>query len=86
MYSNGDKFDGHFSMGQIEGRGKLTCVNGVKYDGEWKHSQVSQILFHKSSFNMRMSVSAMERAGCVLQQRECMRESSSTIRFMVKAQ
>ena len=40
MYSNGDKFDGHFSMGQIEGRGKLMCTNGVMYDGEWKHSQV----------------------------------------------
>lgn len=40
IYSNGDKFEGHFSMGQIEGKGKLTCVNGVMYDGDWKHSQV----------------------------------------------
>jgi hypothetical protein len=30
-------------MGQIEGKGKLICLNGVLYDGEWKHSQVSML-------------------------------------------
>ena len=40
-------------MGQIEGRGKLTCVNGVMFDGEWKHSQVgyTAITIFKDSVN-----------------------------------
>ena len=40
-YSNGDVFEGQFVNGHIEGHGKLQCVNGVEYIGEWKHSHVS---------------------------------------------
>ncbi len=40
LYANGDTFDGHFTVGHIEGRGVLKCQNGVEYNGEWKHSQV----------------------------------------------
>ena len=46
IYANGDKFEGHFSSGQIEEKGKLTCVNGAMYDGEWKHSQVMSYSTH----------------------------------------
>lgn len=45
VYSNGDTFDGLFRDGQIEGEGTLKCANGVEYNGDWKHSQVSFFLF-----------------------------------------
>ena len=36
MYPNGDIYDGYFTDGIREGRGKYFYVNGDKYDGEWK--------------------------------------------------
>lgn len=73
-------------MGQIEGKGKLMCVNGVMYDGEWKHSQVhtdgQQSILHY----FEVFISVMERESCVLQQRGSMKESFNTIRFMGRAQ
>ena len=46
VYSNGDFFEGHFSNGQIDGEGRLTCRNGLEYIGEWRHSQVLMIIMY----------------------------------------
>ena len=40
-FSNEDLFEGTFVNGTIEGQGKLTCANGLVYDGKWERSLVS---------------------------------------------
>ena len=42
-YANKDRFQGTFKFGQIQGKGKLTCANGLMYDGEWLNSQVEWV-------------------------------------------
>ena len=39
VYPAGEKYEGEFVTGQIEGKGKLTKRNGAYYEGEWKASQ-----------------------------------------------
>ena len=40
-FSNEDRFEGTFVNGTIEGDGKLTCANGLVYEGKWESSLVS---------------------------------------------
>ena len=39
-FKNGDKFKGEFHHNEIQGIGELTCVSGLMYQGEWRHSKV----------------------------------------------
>ena len=36
---NGDKYEGEFKNGQIDGFGKIIYPNGDNYKGEWKYDQ-----------------------------------------------
>ena len=36
VYSNGDKYVGHFKNGKIDGKGTLTSHDGIKNVGEFK--------------------------------------------------
>ena len=56
IYANGDKFEGHFVNGHVEGKGKLKCTNFMSYDGEWKHSQVSRRGYTKRGVVVRYIV------------------------------
>ena len=38
-FANGDKYEGDWSEGAKNGKGKYTCKNGVCYDGKWKDDQ-----------------------------------------------
>lgn len=36
QFSNGDLYEGDWSMGAKNGKGMYRCCNGVIYDGRWK--------------------------------------------------
>ena len=37
---NGDKYSGGFKADLMDGSGTLTCVNGIKYIGDWRANMV----------------------------------------------
>ena len=39
-FKNGDHFKGEFHHNEIQGIGELTCVSGLMYQGDWRHSKV----------------------------------------------
>lgn len=43
-FKNGDHFKGEFHHNEIQGIGELTCVSGLMYQGEWRHSKVTVLL------------------------------------------
>ena len=40
IWDDGRKYVGNWTMGQIDGKGKITYASGATYDGQWKKNQL----------------------------------------------